>query len=492
MILTLSCTELLEEDLYTNPSLSGLSTLEDAKYSLTGAYAGLLGNSNAGYYGRNYLYLREIPTDNLLGTGQERSLDDFSFDDNQITLRNTYSDIYNMILRANILLDNIDAADISLELKNQFKAEAQYLVALGYYDLSSLFGPVALITSSVNDITNKPERATLASIENFIFTILETAIPNLSETKLEDRPGAVTLGAAYALKMKLHLRRKEWGKVVEYADLIVNLGQYSLLPKVEDLYVIGNSDNSEIIFSVKTTGVPFGKSLNALAAGSTDIAIHNYDWQNDYYGFGTFRGELKVYYSYDPDDERFKKLFRHQFFTRSGQSVAPLQEDGTKKPEINKGQPFVYSNKYPHPLAGTQSDFRTDIYHANTLFVSRYAEILLAKAEALNELNGPSDDVYNLINEVRNRSNLPNIQTTGNFDQNTLRSAIFQERQWEFFMEGYRREDLIRQGTFVEKITNSHFKVNDIIDVQECNQLYPIPGIEKSLNKNLIIPNNCY
>jgi len=486
-----SCTKYLEEDLLTNPALDGLNTEEDVKAALTGAYAGLLGSSNPGYYGRNYLYLREVPTDNLLGTGATTDFDNFTLGTSNTIVVNTYNDIYAMILKANLLIDNVDSADISEDLKKWYKAQAQFLVALGYYDLTSLFGPVVLITSSVNDIEAKPSRTSVEKVDQHIFTLLNEAIPNLEAEESEVLPGAATLGAAYALKMKLHLRRKEWTNVDETANQIMQLNQYSLLPNVEDLYTIGNSFNDEIIFSVKTTGDPNGKSLQSLAAGSTDIAQHQYDGKNDYWGFGTFRGELKVYYSYDPSDERFIKLFRHSFLDRKGKTVGPKTLDNKNNPAVKKSLPYIYSEKYPHPLAGTETDLRTDIYHGSTLFVSRYAEVLLAKAEALNEISGPSAEVYNLINEVRNRANLPNLETTGSFDQASLRDAIFQERQWEFFMEGYRRDDLIRQGTFVEKIKDSHLTSTDVINVQECHQLFPIPEIERSLNSNLT-QNDCY
>ena len=260
---------------------------------------------------------------------------------------------------------------------------------MGYSDLTSLFGEVVLITSSVNDIEEKPSRTSVEEVEQYILALLEEAIPHLDKEDAENLPGAATLGAGYALKMKLHLKRKEWAKVEETADLIMGLGRYNLLPNIEDLYTIGNSFNEEIIFSVKTTGDPYGKSLNALAAGSTDIAQHQYDGQNDYWGFGTFRGELKVYYSYDPADDRFTKLFRHSFIDRKGKTVGPKTLDNKNNPDVNKSLPYIYSEKYPHPLAGTATDLRTDIYHGSTLFVSRYAEVLLAKAEALNEIMVP-------------------------------------------------------------------------------------------------------
>ena len=133
-IVIVSCSKYLEEDLLTNPSLNGLTTEDDVKAALTGAYAGLLGSSNPGYYGRNYLYLREVPTDNLFGTGARKDFDNFvGLGTSNSVVVNTYNDIYAMILKANLLVDNVDNANIDEDLINWYKAQAQFLLALGVF-----------------------------------------------------------------------------------------------------------------------------------------------------------------------------------------------------------------------------------------------------------------------------------------------------------------------------------------------------------------------
>lgn len=72
----------------------------------------------------------------------------------------------------------------------------------------------------------------------------------------------------------------------------------------------------------------------------------------------------------------------------------------------------------------------------------RLAEIYLNYAEALNEYNGPVDDVYIYINKVRNRSGLPDLPS--GLTQAQIREKIMHERRVEFAFEGYRYFDVRR------------------------------------------------
>ncbi len=78
--------------------------------------------------------------------------------------------------------------------------------------------------------------------------------------------------------------------------------------------------------------------------------------------------------------------------------------------------------------------------------ILRYADILLTRAEALNELGNPGDALP-LVNEVRARSNATLL---AGLDQSAMRDAILEERALELFQEGHRRLDLIRSGKYVE------------------------------------------
>jgi hypothetical protein len=118
----------------------------------------------------------------------------------------------------------------------------------------------------------------------------------------------------------------------------------------------------------------------------------------------------------------------------------------------------------------------------------RYADLLLMKAEAINEINGgPDSEAYEAINAVRARARFD-----GTVDQNVLpdlvglsyeqfRDALLDERQREFAMEGHRWYDLKRFGKLVEKTKAA--KPSTSPD-EHLNYL-PIPSRERGINPNL-------
>ena len=114
---------------------------------------------------------------------------------------------------------------------------------------------------------------------------------------------------------------------------------------------------------------------------------------------------------------------------------------------ININSQFSVGEKGPYPVykyAGPKSQY-TDMWATNACpIVFRYAEVLLTYAEAENELNGPSAIVYDLLNQVRNRVGMPDVDQTKYGTQATLRELIRRERTIEFAGEGLRRADILR------------------------------------------------
>lgn len=72
----------------------------------------------------------------------------------------------------------------------------------------------------------------------------------------------------------------------------------------------------------------------------------------------------------------------------------------------------------------------------------RLAEAYLGYAEALNESQGPNDEVYKYVNLVRERAGIPGLKA--GLSREEMRSAIQQERRVEFNCEGIRIHDVRR------------------------------------------------
>ncbi|WP_373331374.1 RagB/SusD family nutrient uptake outer membrane protein [Salmonirosea aquatica] len=145
-----------------------------------------------------------------------------------------------------------------------------------------------------------------------------------------------------------------------------------------------------------------------------------------------------------------------------------LLEDANGKP-LDNARSFKYT---PDPNAISQNN-------GNDIPEIRYADILLSRAEALNELSGPTQESIDLINQVRTRAAVPALSLADFSTKEQLRDHLLKERGWEFFTEGKRREDMIRMGTF---ISNAVARGKN---AQPFHVLYPLPQSEIEANPNL-------
>ena len=105
-------------------------------------------------------------------------------------------------------------------------------------------------------------------------------------------------------------------------------------------------------------------------------------------------------------------------------------------------------------------------------------------AEAENELNGPTNEAYNFLNQVRDRAGA-SLYTPGSHTKEELRDLIIQERYWELSFEFHEVFDLRRFG-LVEDAINQNFEAQLKGTVYRPDfELWPIPTKEIDANPNL-------
>lgn len=136
----------------------------------------------------------------------------------------------------------------------------------------------------------------------------------------------------------------------------------------------------------------------------------------------------------------------------------------------------------------------------------RLGEIYLNYIEALNEYSPGHEDILYYLNEIRNRSGLPDYE--GDLDQNTMRKVIHTERQIELMFEGHRYWDVRRWkvadqpeyhqgGQFYgmdidkgEEISSTEFHQRTVAFTRAAwenrNYWYPVPQSEIDRNKQLV------
>ena len=97
----------------------------------------------------------------------------------------------------------------------------------------------------------------------------------------------------------------------------------------------------------------------------------------------------------------------------------------------------------------------TGQWDASEYVINRYAEVILARAEALNEIYGPTQEAKDLVHEIRERAfdnykgSKYEKEINDITDKNAFRAHLLKERGWEFCWEGMRRPDLIRHGELI-------------------------------------------
>lgn len=120
---------------------------------------------------------------------------------------------------------------------------------------------------------------------------------------------------------------------------------------------------------------------------------------------------------------------------------------------------------------------------SQNIILYRLADVLLLKAEALNE-QGDVSGANDIITEIRTRVKLNALTVT---DQSNMRLAIENERRLELAFEGQRWYDLVRTDRAIpvmEAVTDGK-GVNLGYHLTAQKSIWPIPQSEMDQNPNL-------
>ena len=485
---TISCTEQLTETVYSE-LLAGnaYETENDAQALVTSVYSGMRGADWGTYYEYDYMMISESSTDTY-GIDDweagEQMMEIGTWDNNFSFIVNMWDGAYKIIGAANFALKILVEMDIDDAVKNRLIGETKFLRALAYYDLGFNFGDVILNTSA-EDSENKglsPQAEVLAQV----LADLTDAIALLGESS---SPGRASKGAALGLRAKTHLNMKNWTEAAADAQLVMGLGLYELEESVEDAFDLANLTGNEWIFS-------YLSSTAGGAAPSSQMGWFSLGFQYQNGGWGRLSLAPEFYKSFDMADERRNLMGNgYQFGNMS-------QRNGKDRWAALEGTPeydaVVADTATTKDLWTLQSLTCTKYLAGHDRFtyrslgssgvnypILRYADILLTRAEALNEGSGQGE-ALTLVNQVRARSNVAPLAGLG---QNALRDAIFDERAKELFMEGHRRLDLVRSGNYIrdwKANLETKYPGRSFEYLNEDRTFFPIPQKELDANDMLM------
>jgi hypothetical protein len=384
----------------------------------------------------------------------------FNWDPTSVFFEQIWSQMYNAVLNSNMLLDNISLIkSIPQSREAEYIAEARFIRAAALAHLYRYFGAVPLITTSkTQDLT--PSRPTDDAFRTFIETELTAAAQDLPVKQALS--GQATKGAALAMLCKFYLNTLQWQKAADAAKGVMDLQTYGLFPTIETLFAVQNENNNEYIFVYPCVNQYLYENDYMPHAFPPNYPIQS-NWEN-------FGAQIALYTSFvksfDPADRRLRMIITS--YTDTKGVYHNLLQDTLGNP-LNDSRSFKYT---PDPDAQGQNN-------GNDIPVIRYADILLSRAEALNELNGPTQESIDLINQVRQRAGVYPIKLIDFGSKDALRDWLMKERSWELYGEGKRRDDLIRMNKFISGAVARGKNARDY------QVLYPIPQAEIDANPNL-------
>jgi len=468
---TVSCTSELDNDpigLLTLDQVDTDPTSETVESAVRSAYYPLRNTLNSiipgwrwdlGTVFRNDIILQDMAANDMNKKwnpdGDQAWMDEignFAFTPENQAFNGIWTYDFEGVSRSNLAIgfltdsEIVEKTGISQSRRDQLLSEAYFLRAYYYFDLVNNFGDVPLILKSPDSFEEAfsvSVRAPRAEVMEQIGLDLETAkglAPQIKNDATD--PWRVSIGAIIALQAKVFLYDENWPEVLNLITDLDNLGFYDLNSNYFDAFDASKEFNDqEVIFAYDHRSGENPANGNGLAAVE---------------GWGFFAPTDDFLSAFESDDPRLAYT-------------------------IN------VADQHSPKILGSISDYKgNDDSPGNKVYI-RYADVLLWKAEALNE-NGNTADAVSIINQVRERARttptadglsvpvgtLPPRPNSN--DQAQVRSWIQSERRVELGFESQRFNDLKRWG-IASSVLQGLGK-----NYQSHNNLYPVPqaDIDKS------------
>jgi len=404
--------------------------------------------------------LSEMRSDNSRTATLEGTKADFHryrVDPNNIQSEDFYQSMYDIIFRANNILNYMDVADDAN--RSSYTAEAKFLRAFAYFKLVRLYGDVPLVTKVVGATENDLlfTRVATAQIYAQITADLQEAVDNLDNS----HKSRASKAAAQGLLAKVYMTQESpnYAAAEQLCEAIVTSGDFSLEENFNDVFY--NELNDEIIFAIQYQA---GNSLESQSFSSEFTATfrqgredgHNIVNENLVVEFGKIGGN------------RTETSFWNTGKWTEVAKFLPEGSDITVSPPTYGGSPRD---------AG------------NDAIILRYADVLLLHAEAILAGRAETSDggAIDSYMAVRKRAGF----TDDDRPTSLTKEALLAERRVELAFENHRFYDLARFGV-ADPILSAHAADMGYTSYSARQLLLPIPAREINLSGGLLTQNPGY
>ena len=367
-----------------------------------------------------------------------------------------------------------DNSALSEKMK-RIKGQMLFLRGLAYYNLAGYYQNPILITD-YNTYSTLDGLYASNSTYDEVFDQVEkdfaeamTLLPS-RDAGGEWAKGRATSGAAAGYYARALMMRHKYSEALTVLKSIISgtYGHYELMKNYGDNFREGAAyeNNAESLFEVQylnygSQGVddewtPVNTSPNA----TQGHAIESNFGPGDCGGWADLSASPWLYQLFKAEKTTSGKLDPRLYWT-----IGTYETDwegfeyGNKcyTLDMTADAPMVTNNNNGGLPVAKNTNFRTGIYdkvvtglHCGiNLRMMRYSDVLLRAAECENEVNGPTQQAIDWINEVRNRAQLASLKLADFNSKDKLFEQIANvERPKEFGCEFGRGFDLLRWGFF--------------------------------------------
>lgn len=433
---------------------------------------------------------------------------------------NWWSDVAGGITRCNKLIGELSEQDNATT--KRYIANLRAVRAFYHFILMDSYGDVPIL-DKIYDDNEAIERKPRKDVAVFIEKELKECLPDLSTASDASTYGKPNKWMAEALLVKLYMNwavytcgnvadydpnttaNTKLNDAVMYCDDIINSGLFNLSDNYRKKFLYDNGAQiKDFIYAmpydcVSAQGMLYGRfrTFRKIDQGSP-TGYYNGLMKKSCAGICAMNPEFSDLFTLK-GDERNKcvlmgKVFIHDAITGEETSTPYMykgaQLEFTKtitlkdggEAQLNAGatpdgwrQGYRSIKFYPNPNEFAEHDR----YQSNDVPIFRYADILLEKAEAIlrgaNATNG--DTPQSLLNQIRAYVNAPLL------DHAPSLKDILDERGREFFDENWRRNDMIRFGTF-ESEYGFHRKGFANANFDKQRRVFPVPTSVMEENTN--------
>lgn len=520
-----SCSFLEREPDFVTPDYYYKTEAEMQK-ALNGVYNRLIDTNgrmySKGLFGFFVLSDEFSYTNNFL----ENNIRHGSFDAADLDIGRLWEILYEGVSRANFLIASFNDTVPEEKSRKAILGEALFMRGYYYFLLTTCFGEVPLkLTPTVNPDEEYLAKSSLEAVYHQIIDDMTRAeglvleIDELGSNERISKTGVQAILARVYLKMAgepltpkeerySEKAMKYYEQALIYANMVISSGKHSLNSDYAQIFInqIQNvNEPKEVLWEVGMYGNKIGAEDLAGSVGVENGVLCR-DEKFGYSG-GPMTAQKKLFDAFETADlRRDWSIADHQWNYDSKNDVRKKIDlsDESNPNNLWKRNPGKWRREY-------ETGNKAQLYTATNFPLMRYSDVLLMKAEALNALQGPVEDAYNAVNQVRRRAYGKPMDTPDascdirlGLDRDEFQQEIEDERFREFCFEGIRKWDLIRWGVYVSTmrqlasdvtsfVTNKNNKVDQVYlycaragnKTTDRNVLFPIPNTELTVNKKM-------